>query len=182
MLFRSPPRQLTLEEAVHVVLRRSEDRAVVRRQRLRHHAPRPFRAPRAPRDLRQQFDERLQGGLRLLLGMGVKLPVAGALFGLVFLVMPGQAAAQLLQIRLRLAARVYGANSDPEGRYACLRFATHAAELSIDAWKEAATCLEDLGDKADHERWRGFLRDMRVAFNVADEDMDSRSQISLQSE
>ena len=72
--------------------------------------------------------------------------------------------------RLRLAARVYAANTDQEGRYACLRFATHAAELSIDAWKEAAACLEDLGPKADHERWRGFLRDMRVAFNVSDED------------
>jgi len=72
--------------------------------------------------------------------------------------------------RLRLAARVYAANTDQEGRYACLRFATHAAELSIDTWKEAAACLEDLGTKADHERWRSFLRDMRVAFNVSDED------------
>jgi len=72
--------------------------------------------------------------------------------------------------RLRLAARVYQANTDPEGRYACLRFATHAAELSIDAWKEAATCLEDQGDKVGFDRWREFLRDMRVAFNVSDED------------
>ncbi len=72
--------------------------------------------------------------------------------------------------RLRLAARVYQANTDPEGRYACLRFATHAAELSIDTWKEAATCLEDQGDKITFARWREFLRDMRVAFNIADED------------
>lgn len=72
--------------------------------------------------------------------------------------------------RLRLAARVYQANADQGGRYDCLRFATHAARLSIDAWKEAAACLEDQGHKVSFTRWAEFLRDMRVAFDVEDED------------
>jgi len=72
--------------------------------------------------------------------------------------------------RLRLAARVYQANADQGGRYDCLRFATHAARLSIDAWKEAAACLEDQGHKVSFTRWGEFLRDMRVAFDVEDED------------
>ncbi len=73
-------------------------------------------------------------------------------------------------LRLRLAAAVYKDNKDQEGRLECLEFATQVAKMSLDAWLDLGACLEDLGTKVSFDRWREFVKSMRAAFHVYEEE------------
>ncbi len=73
-------------------------------------------------------------------------------------------------LRLRFAAKVFQGNKDQEGQLECLQFSTQVAKMSLDAWLETATCLEAMDTKISYDRWREFVKSMRSAFHVFDED------------
>ena len=81
--------------------------------------------------------------------------------------------------RLRLAAQVYQGNTDQEGRLECLQFATDVAKLSLEAWTEAAACMDDMGSKISYDRWREFVKRMRSAFHAFDEDRRWADMLSI---
>ncbi|PHX59135.1 MAG: hypothetical protein CK522_00730 [Opitutia bacterium] len=73
-------------------------------------------------------------------------------------------------LRLRFAAKVFQGNKDQEGQLECLQFSTQVAKMSLDAWLETAACLEAMDTKISYDRWREFVKSMRSAFHVSDED------------
>ena len=73
-------------------------------------------------------------------------------------------------LRLRLAAKVFQGNKDQEGQLECLQFSTQVAKMSLDAWLETAACLEAMDTKISYDRWREFVKSMRSAFHVFEED------------
>jgi len=73
-------------------------------------------------------------------------------------------------LRLRFAAKVFQGNKDQEGQLECLQFSTQVAKMSLDAWLETAACLEAMDTKISYDRWREFVKSMRSAFHVFEED------------
>ncbi len=73
-------------------------------------------------------------------------------------------------LRLRFAAKVLQGNKDQEGQLECLQFSTQVAKMSLDAWLETAACLEAMDTKISYDRWREFVKSMRSAFHVFEED------------
>ena len=73
-------------------------------------------------------------------------------------------------LRLRFAAAIFRDNKDKEGRLECLQYATQVAKMSLDAWLEQADALEEITEKGSFDRWREFVKAMKSAFHVYEED------------
>ena len=67
--------------------------------------------------------------------------------------------------RLQLAGQIYAAAGNIDGQRESLRLAITAANHCLEAWRAYAACLEAIGPSVKVEEWKGFVADMRRAFD-----------------
>ena len=67
--------------------------------------------------------------------------------------------------RLQLAAQIYAAAGNLDAQRESLRLAVTAANRCLEAWRSYAACLEKIGPSVKTEEWKGFVTEMRRAFD-----------------
>jgi hypothetical protein len=67
--------------------------------------------------------------------------------------------------RLQLAAQIYAAAGNLDAQRESLRLAVTAANRCLEAWRSYAACLEKIGPAVKTEEWKGFVTEMRRAFD-----------------